>query len=42
MIGPLLDLFRRKERVVTVDARPDKETVQHAIRTALGLSTNTG
>jgi adenylate kinase len=42
MIGPLLDLFRRKERVVTVDARPDKETVQHAIRTALGLSTSTG
>lgn len=42
MIGPLLDLFRRKERVLTVDARPDKETVQHAIRTALGLSTNTG
>ncbi|MDQ1618169.1 MAG: adenylate kinase [Actinomycetota bacterium] len=42
MIGPLLELFRRKERVVTVDARPDKETVQHAIRTALGLSTNTG
>jgi adenylate kinase len=42
MIGPLLELFRRKERVVTVDARPDKETVQQAIRTALGLSTNTG
>ncbi|MDQ1670486.1 MAG: adenylate kinase [Actinomycetota bacterium] len=42
MIGPLLELFRRKERVVTVDARPDKETVQHAIRTGLGLSTNSG
>jgi adenylate kinase len=42
MIGPLLDLFRRKERVVTVDARPDKETVQHAIRTALGLPTTSG
>jgi adenylate kinase len=35
--GPVLDLFRRKEYVVTVDARPDKETVQRAIRARLGL-----
>ncbi|MGZ4592126.1 MAG: adenylate kinase family protein [Actinomycetes bacterium] len=34
---PLLDLFRRKEFVVTVDARPDKESVQRAIRDGLGL-----
>lgn len=29
--NPVLDLFRRKEFVVSVDARPDKETVQRAI-----------
>ena len=34
---PVLDLFRRKEFVVSVDARPDKETVQRAIREQLGL-----
>ncbi len=34
---PVLDLFRRKEVVVTVDARPDKTTVQQAIRKQLGL-----
>jgi adenylate kinase len=34
---PVLDLFRRKEVVVTVDARPDKITVQQAIRKQLGL-----
>ncbi|MGZ4614905.1 MAG: adenylate kinase family protein [Actinomycetes bacterium] len=34
---PLLDLFRRKEFVVTVDARPDKESVRRAIRDGLGL-----
>ena len=34
---PVLDLFRRKECVVTVDARPDKVTVQQAIRKQLGL-----
>jgi hypothetical protein len=33
----VLDIFRRKEYVVTVDARPDKETVQQAIRAKLGL-----
>ena len=35
--NPVLDIFRRKEYVVTVDARPDKETVQQAIRAKLGL-----
>jgi adenylate kinase len=34
---PVLDLFRRKEFVVTVDARPDKVTVQRTIRSRLGL-----
>ena len=34
---PVLDLFRRKEYVVTVDASPDATTVQQAIRTRLGL-----
>jgi adenylate kinase len=35
---PVLDLFRRKECVFTVDARPDKVTVQQAIRKHLGLA----
>jgi adenylate kinase len=35
--NPVLDLFRRKEYVFIVDARPDKETVQKAIRERLGL-----
>ena len=34
---PVLDLFRRKEYVISVDARPDKGTVQAAIREKLGL-----
>jgi adenylate kinase len=34
---PVLDLFRRKEFVFTVDARPDKASVQQAIRKQLGL-----
>jgi adenylate kinase len=34
---PVLDIFRRKEYVVTVDSRPPKEQVQQAIRTRLGL-----
>jgi len=34
---PVLDLFRRKEYVITIDARPDPATVQRAIRTELGL-----
>ena len=35
--NPVLELFRRKEFVVTVDARPDKSTVQKDIRIQLGL-----
>jgi adenylate kinase len=35
--GPVLDLFRHKEYVITVDARPSKEAVQQEIRTRLGL-----
>jgi adenylate kinase len=35
--NPVLDLFRRKEFVVTVDARPDRVAVQQAIRHRLGL-----
>jgi len=35
--NPVLELFRRKEFVFTVDARPDKVTVQRAIRDQLGL-----
>jgi adenylate kinase len=34
---PVLDLFRRKEYVVTIDARPDPTTVQRRMRGALGL-----
>jgi adenylate kinase len=34
---PVLDLFRRKEYVITVDARPAKEGVQEEIRKKLGL-----
>jgi adenylate kinase len=35
--NPVLDIFRRKEYVITVDARPDKEEIQQVIRTRLGL-----
>jgi adenylate kinase len=35
--NPVLDIFRRKEYVVTVDARPAPEQVQQTIRTRLGL-----
>jgi adenylate kinase len=35
--NPVLDIFRRKEYVVTVDARPAPEQIQQAIRTRLGL-----
>ena len=35
--GPVLDIFRRKEYVVTIDSRPPKEQVQQTIRTRLGL-----
>lgn len=34
---PILELFSRKEFVVTVDARPDKATVQQEIRQRLDL-----
>jgi adenylate kinase len=34
---PILELFARKEFVVTVDARPEKATVQREIRKRLGL-----
>lgn len=35
--GPVLDLFRRKEYVITVDARPPADVVQREIRSRLGL-----
>jgi adenylate kinase len=34
---PVLDIFRRKEYVITVDTRSDKELVQQEIRQKLGL-----
>jgi adenylate kinase len=34
---PVLEIFRRKEYVVTVDTRPPKEQVQQTIRARLGL-----
>jgi adenylate kinase len=34
---PVLDLFRQKESVVTVDAMPAREDVQQEIRSRLGL-----
>ena len=34
---PVLELFAGKEFVVTVDARPDPDTVQRGIRQRLGL-----
>ena len=40
--NPVLDLFRRKEFVVTVDARPDKATVQREIRERLQLPAQPG
>ncbi|MGH3159991.1 MAG: adenylate kinase family protein [Streptosporangiaceae bacterium] len=35
--NPVLDVFRRKEYVVTVDARPEPELIQQAVRNALAL-----
>jgi len=35
--NPVLDLFRGKEYVITVDARPDPNTIQQEIRRKLGL-----
>ncbi|MEO3789075.1 nucleoside monophosphate kinase [Nonomuraea sp. B10E15] len=40
-IDPVLELFRRKEYVMTVDARAGKTTVQQAIRASLGLPPHT-
>jgi adenylate kinase len=36
--NPVLDIFRRKEYVITVDSRPSKEQVQLIIRDKLGIS----
>ena len=35
--GPVLDAFRRKEYVATIDARPGREQIQQEIRDRLGL-----
>jgi adenylate kinase len=35
--NPVIELFRRKEYVVSVDARPEPEIVQQAIRNSLAL-----
>jgi adenylate kinase len=35
--NPVLDIFRRKEYVITIDARPAPEQIQQTIRTRLGL-----
>ncbi len=35
--NPVLEIFRRKEYVITVDARPDPEQVQQEIRKRLNL-----
>jgi hypothetical protein len=35
--NPVLDVFRRKEYVITVDARPAPEVGQQEIRQKLGL-----
>jgi adenylate kinase len=40
--NPVLDIFRRKEYVVTIDARPDKLEVQESIRAALKLPSYQG
>ena len=34
----MLEIFRRKEYVITVDSRPAKEQIQQAIRDKLGLT----
>ncbi|MGI5162819.1 adenylate kinase family protein [Spirillospora sp. CA-253888] len=34
---PIIELFRRKEYVFTIDARPDPDTIQRTIRERLGL-----
>jgi adenylate kinase len=40
--NPVLDIFRRKEYVVTIDARPGKLEVQESIRAALKLPSYQG
>jgi adenylate kinase len=35
--NPVLDIFRRKEYVITVDATASKEAVQQEIRSKLAL-----
>ena len=40
--NPVLELFRRKEFVTSIDAQPDKVTVQRQIRTELGLPITRG
>jgi adenylate kinase len=35
--NPVLDIFRRKEYVITVDTRPGQDQVRQAIRDKLGL-----
>jgi adenylate kinase len=35
--NPVLELFRRKEFVISVDARPDPDSVQRTIRERLQL-----
>jgi len=35
--NPVLEIFRRKEYVYTVDARPAPEVIQQQIRECLGL-----
>jgi adenylate kinase len=40
--NPVLELFRRKEFVFTVDARPDRAIVQREIRERLGLPVDPG
>jgi adenylate kinase len=39
--NPVLDLFRRKEYVVSIDAQPGTDEVQQAIRESLGLKSTT-
>jgi adenylate kinase len=39
---PVLDIFRRKELVVSVDARPPRSVVQQAIRRGLDLPVQAG
>jgi adenylate kinase len=35
--NPVLQIFRRKEYIITVDSRPPQQQVQQAIRDRLGL-----